>query len=162
MEKLTWSYRRISLADVPVMMDWYNNRELHETANAKAFHPYTIDELNKYWQKKINRTDAIYYAIISNDRMIGRVSLKGMDSTGEGIEYAIVIGDPSLYSRGLGTEITKSMLENVFSDPHLRYVQLDVRQDNKRAIRCYEKSGFRFLDSFLENGISMHRMRVVK
>ncbi|MCY9667189.1 GNAT family N-acetyltransferase [Paenibacillus alginolyticus] len=162
MEILAWSYRRIALLDVPVMLDWYNNRELHETANAKTFHPYTIKELTKYWQKKINRTDASYYAIIINERMIGRVSLKGMDSTGEGIEYAIVIGDPSLYSRGLGTEITICMLEKAFSDPRVRYVQLDVRLDNKRAIRCYEKTGFRNIDSFLENGVSMRRMRVTK
>ncbi|MGO4495273.1 hypothetical protein AB4114_05055 [Paenibacillus sp. 2RAB27] len=91
MEILEWSYRRIALLDVPVMLDWYNNRELHETANAKTFHPYTIEELTKYWQKKINRTDASYFAIFINERMIGRVSLKGMDSTGEGIEYAIPV-----------------------------------------------------------------------
>ncbi|MGO4495272.1 hypothetical protein AB4114_05050 [Paenibacillus sp. 2RAB27] len=54
------------------------------------------------------------------------------------------------------------MLEKSFSDPRLRYVQLDVRLDNKRAIRCYEKTGFRNIDSFLENGVSMRRMRVTK
>jgi RimJ/RimL family protein N-acetyltransferase len=160
MERLPWTYRPITLEDVPDLLDWYNDRELHEIANSREFHPYTLDELHQYWKKKLNREHARYFAILVNGRLIGRVGLKKSQPSNDLVEYSILIGDPGLYSRGLGTEITRQMISEAFSDPGVQTVRLFVRQDNKRAIRCYEKSGYRHVHSFTQNGVPMEMMQV--
>jgi RimJ/RimL family protein N-acetyltransferase len=159
LENYKWSYRLMKSEDIPSLLKWYNNQDLHETANAKPFHPYTLEELTEYWGKKLGRKNARYFAILLGITLIGRVSLKNLNRSTD-IEYSILIGDYSLYSKGLGTSITRQMLKEAFSDMNISNVQLNVRQDNSRAIRCYEKCGFKDIDSFLEDGVWMKKMQL--
>jgi RimJ/RimL family protein N-acetyltransferase len=160
MERLPWTYRPMTLADVPGLLDWYNDRELHEIANSREFSPYTLDELLAYWKKKLIREHCRYYAIFSGDRLIGRVGLKKSQPGNDLVEFSIMIGDRSLHSRGLGTEISRQMIVEAFSDPGVQIVRLFVLTDNKRAIRCYEKSGYRHVHSFKQNGVPTEMMQV--
>ena len=78
------------------------------------------------------------------------------------MEYSILIGVSNLYSKGLGTEITKYFISKSFLDPDIEAVLLQVREDNKRAIRCYEKAGFEKVKSYVENEVKVYEMRRVK
>ncbi|MBM7654551.1 GNAT family N-acetyltransferase [Neobacillus cucumis] len=156
---MNWVTRHMKMSDMPSLLSWYNNEELHYTANAKSFKPYTLDELVTYWEEKLNRPNADYYLILVDGKAAGRVSLKKKN---EYVEYAILIGDESLYSKGLGTEITKYFVDKVFAKHRAPSMVLEVRKDNGRAIRCYEKSGFTITKEFRENGIPMYEMKVEK
>ncbi len=46
-------------------------------------------------------------------------------------------------NRGLGTRMVRAFLERLFEDPAVTRVQTDPSPENARAIRCYEKAGFR-------------------
>jgi ribosomal-protein-alanine N-acetyltransferase len=56
--------------------------------------------------------------------------------------YAVGLFDPTVWSKGLGTEITQLVLRYSFEELELHRVDLRVLQYNKRAIKCYEKCGF--------------------
>ena len=45
--------------------------------------------------------------------------------------------------QGLGTRMVKAFAEMLFADPAVTRIQTDPAPDNLRAIRCYEKAGFR-------------------
>ena len=45
--------------------------------------------------------------------------------------------------RGLGTAMIRAYVATLFADGAVTRVQTDPSPDNARAIRCYEKSGFR-------------------
>jgi len=55
------------------------------------------------------------------------------------------IADPELLGQGLGTRLVRSLVDLLFSDSQVTKVQTDPAPDNLRAIRCYEKAGFRRL-----------------
>ncbi len=78
------------------------------------------------------------------------------------MEYSILIGISNLYSKGFGTEITKYFISKSFLDPDIEAVLLQVREDNKRAIRCYEKAGFEKVKSYVENQVEVYEMLRVK
>lgn len=59
------------------------------------------------------------------------------------------IGESALLDRGLGTRLVRAMLEKLFADPAVTQVQTDPAPDNARAIRCYEKAGFRRVGTVL-------------
>lgn len=53
------------------------------------------------------------------------------------------IADEALLGVGLGTRLVQVLVRGLFSDPAVTAVQTDPAPDNLRAIRCYEKAGFR-------------------
>ena len=53
------------------------------------------------------------------------------------------IGEAELLGRGLGTDIVRALVDTIFRDPAVTTIQTDPSPDNARAIRCYEKAGFR-------------------
>jgi aminoglycoside 6'-N-acetyltransferase-1b/aminoglycoside 6'-N-acetyltransferase-2 len=53
------------------------------------------------------------------------------------------LGEDQLLGRGLGTELVRVLAETIFRDPAVTKIQTDPAPDNARAIRCYEKAGFR-------------------
>jgi aminoglycoside 6'-N-acetyltransferase len=55
----------------------------------------------------------------------------------------IFIGEPELWNLGLGTRALRSVLDHLFGDRHASAVVITPFAWNERAIRCYEKAGFR-------------------
>nr|WP_267255446.1 GNAT family protein [Bacillus thuringiensis] len=149
--------------DLPIILEWYNDEELHNIADMKPFKRYTIEELREYWTKKLARSYASYHVIIVQDKVIGRVGLKKTKYKDTYVmEYSILIGVSNLYSKGIGTEVTKYFINKSFLDPDIQAVLLQVREDNKRAIRYYEKAGFKKIKSYIENEVKVFNMHRIK
>lgn len=53
------------------------------------------------------------------------------------------LADPLALNQGLGTAMVRAFIERLFQDPAVAVVQTDPAPHNGRAIRCYEKAGFR-------------------
>ncbi|MDA2237667.1 MULTISPECIES: GNAT family N-acetyltransferase [unclassified Bacillus cereus group] len=160
---MEWKERLLEMDDLPVILEWYNDEKLHNIADIKPFKRYTIEELRQYWAEKLSRSHASYHVIVVKDEVIGRVGLKKTKYDDIYVmEFSILIGVSNLYSKGLGTEITKYFISKSFLDPDIEAVLLQVREDNKRAIRCYEKAGFEKVKSYVENEVKVYEMRRVK
>ncbi|WP_439876380.1 GNAT family N-acetyltransferase [Bacillus mycoides] len=160
---MDWHERLLGMDDLPIILEWYNDEELHNIADVRPFKRYTIEELRKYWTEKLSRSYASYHVIVVEDEVIGRVGLKKKRNDDIYVmEYSILIGVSNLYSKGLGTEITNYFINKSFLDPDIKAVVLQVREDNKRAMRCYEKAGFKKTESYVENQLKMYEMQRVK
>jgi aminoglycoside 6'-N-acetyltransferase Ib len=53
------------------------------------------------------------------------------------------LGEELLLGRGLGTAVVRAFLARLFGDPEVSKVQTDPSPENRCAIRCYEKAGFK-------------------
>ena len=53
------------------------------------------------------------------------------------------LADAASLGRGLGTAMVRAFVERLFADPGVTAIQTDPAPGNARAIRCYEKAGFR-------------------
>jgi len=53
------------------------------------------------------------------------------------------IARPDLLGIGLGTRLVRALVDLLFTDPAVTKIQTDPAPNNHRAIRCYEKAGFR-------------------
>ena len=53
------------------------------------------------------------------------------------------LGDGSKLGQGLGTRMVTAFVQRLFEDRSVTRVQTDPNPANGRAIRCYEKAGFR-------------------
>jgi len=83
------------------------------------------------------------FIIEFDGKCIGGARFHHISKEDRSATYAIGIFDPSLHSKGIGTEVTKLMLKFGFEDLKLHRIDLKVLNYNKRAIRCYKKCGFK-------------------
>lgn len=72
-----------------------------------------------------------YYSFVSPDELV-----YGID---------IFLGESDYRNRGIGTTALKLLMRSLFSDYHADCLMIDPKTHNARAIRCYQKAGFRDL-----------------
>ena len=76
-------------------------------------------------------------------RPIGTCGLRGIDREARTAFLGIMIGEKSLWDRGYGAAATEALLALAFTDLGLEEVRLSCHAENRRAVRCYRKVGFR-------------------
>lgn len=93
------------------------------------------------------------YIAFEGDRAIGYIQSYVVKGSGDGwwegeqdpgalgIDQFLSNGDQ--LGRGLGTTMLRAFVERLFDDPAVTHIQTDPNPRNARAIRCYEKAGFR-------------------
>ena len=57
----------------------------------------------------------------------------------------LFIGEEDYLNKGYGTKIVTAMINELFSRDDVTRIVIDPSPDNVRALRCYEKAGFKFL-----------------
>ena len=57
----------------------------------------------------------------------------------------LFIGEPDYWGQGIGTSIMKIITQYLFNKKQAYSIILDPHIDNSRAIRCYEKVGFKII-----------------
>ena len=85
------------------------------------------------------------FAIVerATDRPLGACGFLGFDSTQRRAEVGIFIGEKDFWSRGYGTEALSLLLDFGFNVKNFHNLLLRVKAFNTRAIRCYQKLGFK-------------------
>lgn len=69
------------------------------------------------------------------------------------------IGAPARWNQGIGTRLATAMVEYLRTALGATRVVVDPRAENLRAIRCYEKSGFRKLKMLSAHEMHEGRLR---
>ncbi len=81
---------------------------------------------------------------LDDDRLLGDINLDVIDDWGSRDAFVgIGIGDRNDWGRGYGSDAMQIVLRYAFAELNLRRVTLTVFEYNPRAIRSYEKVGFK-------------------
>jgi RimJ/RimL family protein N-acetyltransferase len=136
---------------------WFNDQE-NDVFTSHAMFPNTPEKMRSFFDNVKQYRNDIVLAIVekNTDRHIGNVALHKINWINRNAEFAIIIGDKKAQSKGFATEAGRLMIKYAFEKLNLHRLGLGVHEDNKAAIRVYEKLGFevegRFKDHFLRNG----------
>lgn len=89
----------------------------------------------------------LLWCIVQADGLdVGTVWLENLAEPGAA-NLGILLGDPSVFGRGIGQKAINLAIEKACATSQLRAIRLHVRDGNERAIACYERCGFRVVDS---------------
>ena len=89
-----------------------------------------------------NNTIELGIRLLSDNRLIGFISLNSIEWNNKSGRLAVGIGEAHYRHIGLGTEAMQLIIQYAFNELNLNRIGLDVIGNNISAIRCYEKSGF--------------------
>jgi RimJ/RimL family protein N-acetyltransferase len=99
----------------------------------------------KKWYESMSGDPSNYVFAIQTKRgmHIGNIGLHGIDWKNRHGELGIVIGEKRYLDRGYGADAVHTLVRFAFREMNLNRVYLKVYAYNLRAVRCYEKCGFK-------------------
>ena len=80
---------------------------------------------------------------LDDDQLLGFIDLYVYNLAGRDAFVGLGIGEREFWGKGYGTDLMKLILRYAFTEVNLKRVTLGVFEYNPRAIRSYEKAGFR-------------------
>lgn len=123
------------------MMDWDNDSEIIAYLGKKFLSQDTcMTWFNALSGSRGHRAMAIEKP---DGRLIGSIELEHIDWRGGRAELSICIGEKDCWGQGFGTDAIRVFTDFAFRRLRLAHIYLRVYRDNLRAIRCYQKCGFR-------------------
>lgn len=137
--------RGVERDDIPRFYEWINDPQVLE--GLSIYLPMSMADEEKWLERAASREQAEKpLAIEMQDgggwRLIGNCGFFDFDWTSRAGEIGIMIGDRSVWDQGFGTETVGLMLKHGFETLNLNRVVLRVYDNNRRAIRAYQKAGF--------------------
>lgn len=134
--------RPIADADTDLIVKWRNTPSVVQNF---IFRQTFTPEMHRNWlATKVATGQVVQYIIIdkADDKPVGSVYYRDIDSHNRSAEYGIFIGEESARGKGLGTETAKLFTDFGFAELQLHRISLRVLAENTAARRSYEKAGF--------------------
>ncbi|RPJ46129.1 MAG: N-acetyltransferase [Chloroflexi bacterium] len=127
----------------PRVLEYYEGRD----------NPFPLEKVKEKYAPRVLAAESVIPCIMEYEcKPAGYLQFYPADSAeyqfdGHGNVYALdlFIGEPDLWGRGLGTQFVRLLLCYLFEQKDADWVILDPHGNNARAIRAYEKCGFRKL-----------------
>lgn len=145
------SIRLMTERDIPMLHDWLHRPHIVEWWGGER--PTLAEVERKYLPRVLAGESVTPYIAMLGERPIGYaqsyVALgcgggwweDEVDPGVRGIDQSLA--DAADLGKGLGTRLVEALVERLFRDPAVTRIQTDPAPNNPRAIRCYEKAGFR-------------------
>jgi RimJ/RimL family protein N-acetyltransferase len=135
--------RALEVKDVDYLYSYRNDWEVIRHLGGFSA-GYSHANLEDWIKAHTNRADEVLWTIADalTDQCHGHVGLYQIDNRVRKGQFAILIGDRTLWGRGLGTRVTHAVVSWAFAQLNLHKVSLHVLSNNERAIRIYELLGF--------------------
>ncbi len=159
----------LHLKDSEFLFQWINSRDLVLwNNNYNTVHKPNHDEWFDAIRKK---EDVRIFAIRQNNdkKLIGTCQLFAINFINRSAELQIRIGDIAEQGKGFGTEATRLLVSFGFNDLNLHRIYLHVFEHNERAIKTYDKIGFKkegvlrdaeFIDGKYLNVVAMSILKI--
>lgn len=130
--------RKIELGDKNYFVRWWRDDELLRLTSG-VLESISDKEVDEYFKDILNSKNDFHFLIILGGKVLGHVSLS---KRGDGwYETQIIIGEREYRGKGYGSESIKLLIKEAKIFGIIK-IYLEVRPDNERAIRAYEKCGF--------------------
>jgi len=137
--------RPIEREDIPRFVEWFSDPDVRQ--HLDQYLPVSVSQEEHWFEEMLNRMrkrqDFVFAIETMDGEHIGNIGLHKINWKDRHAEMGIVIGEKDKWGQGYGTDALRTLLGLVFDEMNLHRVYLRVNVDNDRAIRCYEKVGFR-------------------
>jgi RimJ/RimL family protein N-acetyltransferase len=125
---------------------WDRDTEFHRLADNDPAQLWSEKKLKEFFEKDLEKDPprAYRFAVcaLADDRLIGGAGLVPIWSHGDAWLY-ILLGDRDYWGRGYGTDTMRLILQYGFFELNLRRITLGLHAYNERALKTYEKVGFK-------------------
>jgi RimJ/RimL family protein N-acetyltransferase len=130
---------------LPRYVEWLNDWEVAQFLKPGIPAPFNLEDESAWFENRSKSKNSFVFAILTlaENKLIGNCGLHDVDLKNRKAVFGILIGDKNYWSKGYGTDATRTLLRFAFEELGLNLVELEVYDFNPRAMRAYEKAGFK-------------------
>lgn len=130
-------------SDLACVRRWANDPEIRRVTGEVL--PMTSSEADAFWERIHSDRDRVWFTVVlkEGDRVIGEAGLLRMFHPWRTTDLSIILGEKDTWGQGYGTEAINLLLDYAFGYFGFHRVSIGVVGFNERALRFYEKIGFR-------------------
>lgn len=125
---------------------WDRDTEQHRLADSDPAQLWSEKKIKEFMEKRAeNNSRSFRFSIrtLADDTLIGGVGLWLSSWTHAETWLGISIGERDYWGRGYGSEAVGLAVQYAFLELNLRRVSLGLHAYNERALKAYEKVGFK-------------------
>ena len=132
------------LEDMPTYLSW---RRMPEVSHFLWGRPSvsSLRQQEEWFEHVARAEDEVAWRIVVDDRTVGRASIFGIDWVNRRGETSTVIGDPSLWGKGIGSTVVRLRCRYAFVELALERLETISLVENIGMHRALERSGYRNL-----------------
>jgi RimJ/RimL family protein N-acetyltransferase len=127
---------------------WHRDSALLRLMDTNVSRVYSPKAARDWIEKQVysDKPEMHWFAIhtLAEDRLIGDIDLSTVYNGHGDTFVGIGIGEREFWGKGYGTDAMCVILRYAFTELNMQRVSLDVFEYNPRAVRSYEKAGFRY------------------
>ena len=135
--------RPVKMSDAPRFVKWFNDPEVNKFLLVRRM---TLRGERVWIKNKLKSKDksSIHFSIDTTEGIhIGAIDLRHIDLQNKDSDFGIMIGDKKYWSKGYGSDAMQALINFAFKKLKLHRIYLTVYIYNKRAVKMYEKLGFK-------------------
>lgn len=127
---------------------WYGDRGVAIPTKEDFFDDWNYD----YFDIVSPEKGQCFWIMVSGEK-IGQVNYNKIDLENKKVELDIIIGNEAKMGRGYGTDALRTLMKYLFDNFAINKIWVETMANNPRAIKAYEKAGFKREESFVDKVI---------
>jgi len=133
--------RSLKLEDASVFVRWLKDKDVTRFLTWQS--PVNLIDEKKWIRKQLKSEGSFTWSILNeNSKLIGNCALR-LKEHDRVANFGIVIGEKDEWGKGYSGEVIKIIGNYIFDKLKYQRFELSLDMDNKRALKAYEKSGFK-------------------
>ncbi|NPD81816.1 GNAT family N-acetyltransferase [Prevotella sp. PINT] len=137
--------REFHPADANIIAGWLKSEHLMRQWCADRYprYPVTAEDMKMYYRKFIDGHSSMAFTMVSDEEVVGYVTLRRPSADEAEWRLGFVIVDDSRRGLGLGKMLVGMAVDYACKELGATKISLGVFENNPSAIRCYEAAGFK-------------------
>lgn len=137
--------REYKREDIKLAQDYVNDPEVKRLLHPGIPYLYTFEDEQKWFDNLSATNDEYSFAIesLEDNKYIGGCGINKINWKNSVAEVGVFIGDKDKWGKGYGTDAMRILIKFIFEQMNINKIKLNVFSFNQRAIKSYEKCGFK-------------------
>lgn len=149
-ENIDVTLERFPKSECELLAGWVSDPETSKWIYIDC--AFSKEQEESWYDDVTNKENKYIWGIYYGDKLVGVSSLIYVDSIKRNTEIGLMIGDKSVYKKGIGTLVVKGLVNYAFNELNLECIYYNAAVENKGSIACAKKNKFK------EYGIQPHSL----
>jgi hypothetical protein len=148
------NFRPITIKDINLRIKWLADSEVNFGLGISVRNGLTLKQ-HQDWFKRYLAEEKIgqqkIYIILNDDVPIGQVGLYDINKEDKNAILYIVIGEKEYWGKGIGIKAIEFIHDYAKNILKLHKINLNVHEQNKKALSLYKKCGYKIVGTMYDN-----------